>query len=277
MPAPAYDPVQFPVDISYGATGGSVKPTRLVVMPSGREQRLKLWTMSRRRYQIDMKMRTQAQASALVAFWEARDGPLRGFRYKDWTDFQVTNEPLANTGLPTMQLTRTYTSGSQTRTRNIYAPVASPAVTMRKNAGAFAGFSLDITTGLVTLTAVNSKAITAITQAASAVVTVGASHGFAVNDRVYFSGVVGMTQINGLVGNVTATGATTITVNINSTAFSAYTSGGTAAKYMTTTDTFDWAGEFDVPVRFDMQQMDLTQVDCAIRDWDSISLIELTG
>lgn len=75
---------------------------------------------------------------------------------------------------------------------------------------------------------VNSRAITAITQAASAVVTVGA-HTFAIGDVVAFSGVVGMTQINGLSAAITATAATTITVAINSTAFSAYTSGGTAA------------------------------------------------
>lgn len=254
-----------------------MKPTRLVVMPSGREQRIKQWTFSRRRYQIDVRMRTPTQGATLIAFWEARDGALRGFRFKDWTDYQATNEVLPNTGLPTMQLLKTYTSGSQSRTRNIYAPVASPAVTMRKNAGAFGGFTLDTTTGLVTLTALNSKAITAITQAASAVVTVGASHGFAINDRVHFTGVVGMTQINGLVGNVSATAATTITVNINSTAFSTYTSGGTASKYMVTTDTFDWAGEFDVPVRFDNQAQNLGMPNCFQRDWDQIDLIELTG
>lgn len=75
---------------------------------------------------------------------------------------------------------------------------------------------------------VNSKSITSITKAASAVVTVG-THTFVVGDVVAFSGVSGMTEINGLTGTVTATGATTITVNINSSAFTAYASGGTAA------------------------------------------------
>ena len=74
---------------------------------------------------------------------------------------------------------------------------------------------------------VNSKAITAITKAASAVVTVGA-HTFALGDVVAFSGVVGMTQINGLSAAVTAFNATTITVAINSSGFSTYTSGGVA-------------------------------------------------
>jgi hypothetical protein len=75
---------------------------------------------------------------------------------------------------------------------------------------------------------VNSKAITAISKAASAVVTIG-THTFVIGDVVGFSSVVGMTQINGLTGTVTAIAATTVTVNINSTTFSTYTSGGTAA------------------------------------------------
>jgi uncharacterized phage protein (TIGR02218 family) len=73
-----------------------------------------------------------------------------------------------------------------------------------------------------------SESITGITKAASAVVTVGA-HTFAVGDVVAFSGVGGMTEINGLTGTVTAIGDTTITVNIDSSGFSTYTSGGTAA------------------------------------------------
>lgn len=75
---------------------------------------------------------------------------------------------------------------------------------------------------------VKTFSITAITQAASAVVTVS-GHTFVVGDVVAFSGVVGMIQINGLTGTVTAITTTTITVNINSTAFTAYSSGGTAA------------------------------------------------
>lgn len=75
---------------------------------------------------------------------------------------------------------------------------------------------------------VNSKSITGITKAASAVVTVG-THTFVEGDVVEFASVAGMTQINGLTGTVTAIGATTITVNINSSGFSTYTSGGTAS------------------------------------------------
>lgn len=70
-------------------------------------------------------------------------------------------------------------------------------------------------------------AITNITQAANAVITIGA-HNFVNGDQVLITNVAGMTQINGLVGTVTGTAAATITVNINSAAFGAYTGGGVA-------------------------------------------------
>lgn len=77
--------------------------------------------------------------------------------------------------------------------------------------------------------------ITAITQAASAVVTINspaAANPFTVRDSPGFALIGGMTQMNGQIGiYVTATGgvsgAWTVTLGINSTGFGAYTSGGT--------------------------------------------------
>lgn len=69
--------------------------------------------------------------------------------------------------------------------------------------------------------------ITGISKAASAVIT--ATNSLSVGDIVTFHGIVGMTQMNGLTGVVTATGGgTSFTVNINSTSFSTYSSGGIA-------------------------------------------------
>lgn len=85
---------------------------------------------------------------------------------------------------------------------------------------------------------VTGQTITGITQAANAVVTIstgGSTNPFAVGNVVTFASVVGMTQINGLQGTVTAIGgvttAWTITTSINSTAFTAWSSGGTIASF----------------------------------------------
>lgn len=71
--------------------------------------------------------------------------------------------------------------------------------------------------------------ITGITAEASAVVT-AAAHGLETGDVVTISGVVGMTEINGLDGVVKVlTTDSFALVNIDSTDFTAYDSGGAAA------------------------------------------------
>lgn len=71
-----------------------------------------------------------------------------------------------------------------------------------------------------------SPAISNITQAAQAVVTIPGSI-FSIGDRITITGVVGMTQVNGNTYTVTATSPTTVTLNVDSTLFTAYASGGT--------------------------------------------------
>lgn len=76
----------------------------------------------------------------------------------------------------------------------------------------------------------NFKVITNITQAVSAVVTINA-HGIpagATGVMVWFNEVAGMTEINGLTGTVTVLSANTFSVNIDSTGFTPYASGGIA-------------------------------------------------
>ncbi len=72
--------------------------------------------------------------------------------------------------------------------------------------------------------------ITGITKAASAVITVSSVSGFSIGDRVIIQGVTGMTEINDKHGTITAittTPSITITVDIDSSAYTTYVSGGT--------------------------------------------------
>jgi uncharacterized protein (TIGR02217 family) len=272
---PLYDDTSISLDLSRGAVGGSTKPTRLIRMPSGREQRVKLWAGSKKRWTLPFDMRPLSQADTLVAFWEARDGGQRAFRFRDPAENTVTDQVLAPDGSPFVQLVRTFTSGSQTRTKNIFAPVTP--IVVKKNAVTITPALVVYTTGVVTLPVILQKAITAISQASSAVVTVGAAHGFAVNDKVYLSGVAGMVEINGLVGTVTATAATTITLGaLDSSNFTAYSGpSGTATKYLTTTDTLTWSGTYDHVARFDELQQQMVHDDAFIRSW-SVPLVEVT-
>lgn len=71
-----------------------------------------------------------------------------------------------------------------------------------------------------------NRYITNITQAASAVVTLSVTHGWVVGQKIFFSVSTpfGMTQMNGKYGEITAinTATNTVTVNIDSTGFTAW-------------------------------------------------------
>ena len=71
--------------------------------------------------------------------------------------------------------------------------------------------------------------ISNITQASSAVVTIDES-AFQVGDRVIFANVEGMTEINSMKGTVTVASVTSITVDIDSSTFTPYTTGGSVSK-----------------------------------------------
>jgi hypothetical protein len=95
------------------------------------------------------------------------------------------------------------------------------------------------------------KTITAITQANPAVVTSN-SHGYSNGDEILITAVVGMTQLNSkrfLVANVT-TNTFELTnkdgVDTDSTAFTAYVSGGTANKVFEITTPYTTAQLFEI-------------------------------
>lgn len=84
----------------------------------------------------------------------------------------------------------------------------------------------------------SAASITAIAQAWGGAITTSAAHGAAVGQRVYIGGVSGMTQINGLTAYVySVPSANQITLKdevgavIDTSAYSAYTSGGTLTIY----------------------------------------------
>jgi hypothetical protein len=65
-----------------------------------------------------------------------------------------------------------------------------------------------------------------------------------------------MTEINNLFAAITIDGVDRFDIAIDSSAFTEYTSAGNAEKHLQPgTDVMDWTGEFDCPVRFDMDEM----------------------
>jgi hypothetical protein len=95
--------------------------------------------------------------------------------------------------------------------------------------------------------------ITGITQANPGLVT-DIAHGYSTGDWVFITGVVGMTQLNGNYYIVVKTGANTYTLTdlngnaINTTAFGAYISGGTAQRVYTIASPYVTSDLFSNPL-----------------------------
>ena len=157
----AFHEVRFPDDISRGARGGPERRTQIVELASGEEERNASWANSRRRYDVAYGIRRADDLAAVVAFFEARNGRLHGFRFKDWADHKSglpsaaispTNQEIGtgNGSLTEFALLKRYSSGAQSWTRGIAKPVAGTVRVALGGVEQISGWSIDTTTGVVT-------------------------------------------------------------------------------------------------------------------------------
>ena len=160
----AFHEVRFPDNISRGARGGPERRTQIVELASGDEERNASWANSRRRYDVAYGIRRADDLASVVSFFEARNGRLHGFRYKDWADYKsaLPSQAIAATdqqigtgtsSQQTFQLAKRYTSGGQTWVRTIAKPVAGTVRVALGMVEQMSGWTVDTTTGVVTFTA----------------------------------------------------------------------------------------------------------------------------
>ena len=166
----AFHEVRFPDNISRGARGGPERRTQVVELASGDEERNASWANSRRRYDVAYGIRRADDLAAVVAFFEARNGRLHGFRFKDWADYKsclpsqaitATDQQIGNgTGsLNTFQLSKNYSSGTETWVRTIAKPVAGTIRIALGMVEQMSGWTLDTTTGVVTFAAAPASGV----------------------------------------------------------------------------------------------------------------------
>ncbi len=127
--------VRFPTNIAIGSSGGPERHTEIVTLGSGKEKRNQRWSQSRRRYEAGYGIKDLNGVHEVIAFYEARRGPLYGFRYRDPLDYKSCL-PLAipshtdvqlGTGDGTVtifQLIKTYGENEAAYIRDISKPVS---------------------------------------------------------------------------------------------------------------------------------------------------------
>ena len=158
--------VRFPASLSFGSVGGPERRTDIVTLTNGFEERNTPWAHSRRRYDAGLGMRSLDDIETLISFFEARQGQMFGFRWKDWSDFKSgaatadvdkADQVIARGDGETteFQLVKTYSSGGFSYVRPILKPVLG-TVTLGLDQDAQregVDFEVDLASGRVTFTA----------------------------------------------------------------------------------------------------------------------------
>ena len=155
----------FPVEISWGSTGGPGYRTRIIETGSGYEFRNQNWAKSKHKYNAATGIRNANDLDDLVAFFHLAAGRANSFRYKDWSDFKtcvITNDVAnddqilvasATGGETEIQLFKTYTIGALSVDRTIILPKQDTLLIAQNEAQLTetTDYTVDYTTGIVTL------------------------------------------------------------------------------------------------------------------------------
>ena len=277
----------LPVNVRMGASYADKYDVEITTTGSGSEYRKLTQPFPVRNFHINFTLLRDDMAAKVLDLYHSARGMYAGFRVKCLDDFSTNKHVLAPTGsdwtLPLVstgvyQLIKGYGEGYTQLSlgysyRNIYKPVSGSAVLRIAGVDTTAGYSVDTTSGLLTLSTDVTGSITGITKASQAiistttVVNVGAS--------VLITGVSGMTQLNFVRYKVTASNpGISFTIDVNSTAFSTYTSDGTFHTRPQTGEVVSGGCYFDIPCRFN-SLIEVAAVSSDLRDCGGIDLIEL--
>lgn len=275
---------RFPDDMAYFASGGPQFNTSVIQLNSGYEQRNTNWNQSRAIYNFGNAVRTQDYLlfpiRETISFFRAMKGKSFGFRFKDFQDFKVNiAEGIVGNGTGdykpqnNIQLNKKYITGTLIDIKNIKKPVDG-TVKIYKNGilqTLATNYTINYTSGLVTFLPNSFKTISSISIGVNpAVVTTSTNHLFNSGDVIYFN----ITNGNAIDLNfytITVTSPTTFTIPVSN--LTAAT--GIAYLYNTPSDLLTWEGEFDIPVRFDTDNLNYNVGDGGLVDISNLSIVEI--
>lgn len=149
-----FDEVRLPECIERGAQGGAGFNTTVLTLSSGFEKRNINWAEARASYDIGFGIRSKDDLSTLIAFFRARQGKARGFRFKDWSDFEMARQQIGvgDGSNKDFQIYKRYTSGSVNYDRDLVKIVDDTLSvwvnsTLKVDPG---DYSVDLDTGIIT-------------------------------------------------------------------------------------------------------------------------------
>lgn len=158
------DTAEFPIDVQYGGSYGPGYSTSVIEADSGHTHRIARWPNARRRFNARYAVRSYDKLYTLLEHYHGRDGIVRGFPVKDFTDFTTAsngrdapanNDVVLGTGDSSnkdFQLIKKYVSGGRTVNRTLTKIVAGSVKVAIQGVDQPTGWSVDTTTGILSFT-----------------------------------------------------------------------------------------------------------------------------
>jgi uncharacterized protein (TIGR02217 family) len=162
MPSPFLD-ISFPGAVARGATGGPGFSTQIVMLASGAEQRNINWQQARGRCNISTGIRDRADMANVIAHFRVVRGRAYSFRFRDWNDYDATNQPMLQVTPTVWQIVKRYVRGTNEQVRPVTKPV-SGTVIVRVNNVVVVPQTIDHLTGRVTFASAPAQTPTATFQ-----------------------------------------------------------------------------------------------------------------
>ncbi len=171
-PVDAFDDVLFPLALGQQARVSPGFSTAIVTTASGREQRNAAWASARMRYDAGTGVRSESDVQTLIAFFRARRGAAKAFRFRDPLDHSsngMTGVPTATdqilgigNGVQTrFPLIKRYGSGPDAEVRPISRPVGGSVLVATGGTRHLTGWTLSGGDILFTLPPISGQTVTA--------------------------------------------------------------------------------------------------------------------
>jgi uncharacterized protein (TIGR02217 family) len=240
--------------IIYGTMGGPAWKTAIAQVNSGKELREATWLYPLCSYDFVDRAITEDEAYYIRDFFNAVQGMLIGFRFKDWLDWRDDGNGIVNmTGFgnntSTGQLFKTYSMGGQKNFRKISKPVLGTVKIFIDGVEATSA-TVDTTTGVVSLPLVAHTITAASASGVSAALLTVPGHDFQAGDYATFAFTGGAWSSAGGIRTISVIDANTISIPVNASGFGSFATGEIHS-FAQARNVLTWTGEFDVPVRFD--------------------------
>jgi uncharacterized protein (TIGR02217 family) len=119
----SYIDVKLSDKISQNSTVFIDFKTSVARLSNGKEVRKDILSAPLLRFQINLNIASEVQKDELISVFRLAKGQKHSFRFKDFSDFKATNQPLLKVSPNTLQLQKIYTFGEQNFSRLILKPV----------------------------------------------------------------------------------------------------------------------------------------------------------